>query len=175
MSKSFFKVGIAFVTLFLCCSLVAFAQEGQSQRKSPPATVSAKVNGVSINIDYSRPSKRGRLIWGGVVKFDEVWRTGANEATVFKLSASVRINGELLKEGTYALFSIPGKEKWTIIFNDAPVQWGAYTYNSEKDVLRLDVTPSYGNPVVEQFTIDIDKQGNVTMKWDDAIVSFKIS
>lgn len=174
MNRSFFATRLTLVMLFVCLTLVVQAQN-QNDRKSPPAKTSAKVNGVSISVDYSQPSKRGRLIWGGVVKYGKVWRTGANETTIFKLSASARINGELLKEGKYSLFTIPNKDKWTIIFNSAPPQWGAYTYDESKDVLRVDVTPSYDNPSVEKFIIDIDDDGNVILKWDDAIVSFKVS
>ncbi len=155
--------------------LGAYAQSKKSQKPSPPAKVSVKVNGVDIKIDYSQPGKKDRLIWGGLVKYDQVWRTGANEATVFNISADVKINGELLKAGKYSLFTIPGKDKWTIIFNNTHKQWGAYEYDKSKDALRIDVTPSYGNKSVERFTIDLDKNGNTTLKWDDAIVTFKVS
>ncbi|MEL6560261.1 MAG: DUF2911 domain-containing protein [Bacteroidota bacterium] len=162
--------------LFLIgASATVQAQQDKSQRKSPPAATSAKVNGVNVKIDYSQPSKKGRLIWGGLVKYNRVWRTGANEATTFAISADVKIDGELLKTGKYGLFTIPGKEEWTIIFNNVPDQWGSGGYKKSEDELRVTVKPSYGNPSVEKFTIEISKKGVVTMKWDDAIVSFTIS
>ena len=175
MNQKFFRTKMLLVLLLGCLTVVAYGQDGQPKRKSPPATVKAKINGVAVTIDYSRPSKRGRQIWGGLVKYDKVWRTGANEATVFKLASSARINGELLKEGSYGLFTIPGKDKWTIIFNSDGKQWGASAYTASKDVLRVEVPVKYDNPSVEQFTIDIDNDGTVTLKWDTAVVSFKIS
>ena len=175
MNKSVFSIRMFLMVTLSCMTMLAYAQGDPTERKSPLAKVSAKVNGVSMTIDYSRPAKRGRHIWGGLVKYGQVWRTGANEATVFKLSSSARINGELLKEGSYALFTIPGEDKWTIIFNSEANQWGSYSYDQSKDVLRIEVTPSYDNPSVEDFTIEVDESGNVILKWDKAVVSFKVS
>ena len=128
-----------------------------------------------MTIDYSQPSKKGRTIWGGLIKYGNVWRTGANEATTFNISADIKIKGKVLKAGKYSLFTIPGKEEWTIIFNNVPDQWGSGGYDESKDELRVTTKASYGNPVVEKFTIDVDSKGNIIMKWDDAVVSFKIS
>ena len=164
-------------TLVFCLALVigtANAQEDKSKRKSPPASTSAKVNGVNVKIDYSVPSKKDRLIWGGLVKYDQVWRTGANEATTFEISADVKVEGKMLKAGKYGLFTIPGKEKWTIIFNTVSEQWGAYEYDSGKDALRVEVPASYGNSSVEKFNITASNDGKVTLKWDDMVTSFGV-
>ncbi len=172
MKKSvLLSLAIVFSILF---SITANAQEDKSKRKSPPAVANKKVNGVDIKIDYSQPAKNDRLIWGGLVKYDKVWRTGANEATTFDISADVKVQGKLLKAGKYALFTIPGKEKWTIIFNSVPNQWGAYSYDQSKDVLRVEADATYGNPVVEKFTIDIADNGVVSLKWDDMVTKFKV-
>ena len=166
------------LTALSATEAIAQKQRGNNQaRPSPNAAVSQTIGTTVVDVTYGRPSLRGRDV--NTLINDRangpVWRTGANEATVFKLSAAAKINGELLKEGSYALFTIPGKDKWTIIFNSVPDQWGAYSYDSSKDVLKVDVKPSYGNPSVEMFTIDVDNKGKVILKWDDAVVSFKVS
>ncbi len=172
MKKSIlFSIACTLLVLFVIQD--ASAQEDKSKRKSPPASAEAKINGVKVKIDYSKPSKKDRLIWGGLVKYDQIWRTGANEATTFEISADVKVNGQLLKAGKYGLFTIPGKEKWTIIFNSVPNQWGAYSYDKSKDVLRVEADASYGNKSVETFDISID--GNkVVMKWDDMTTGFTL-
>ena len=175
MNRSSFYTRLWLTLIFTVVVFSVGAQNDKSLRKSPPATTAVKVSGVNVKIDYSQPAKRGRHIWGGLVKYDRIWRTGANEATTFDISADVRVDGKLLKAGKYALFTIPGKEEWVIIFNNVPDQWGSANYDQSKDELRVTVKPSYGNPLVETFTIDINKKGVVTLKWDDAIVSFTVS
>lgn len=175
MNKTYFLNKLVLVFFLSAVTFAVNAQDDKSKRKSPPAQATAKVNGVTVTIDYSQPSKNDRTIWGGLIKYDKVWRTGANEATTFNISSDVKINGKLLKAGKYGLFTIPGKEEWTIIFNNVPEQWGSGSYDASKDELRVKVKPAYGNPSVEKFTIEVDKKGNVNMKWDDALVSFKVS
>ncbi|MCR9251929.1 MAG: DUF2911 domain-containing protein [bacterium] len=172
MKKSILLCSVLF--LFVAMANTSFAQEDKSKRKSPPALASKKVNGVDVKIDYSQPSKKDRLVWGGLVKFDNIWRTGANEATTFEISADVKVQGKLLKAGKYAMFTIPGKEKWTIIFNTTANQWGAYSYDQSKDALRVEADATYGNSSVEKFTIDIADNGEVSMKWDDMVTTFQV-
>ena len=150
------------------------AQKDKSKRKSPPAQVTEKVGGTTVTIDYSRPSKRGRDIFGGLEEYGKVWRTGANESTWIEVSADVSIEGKTLPAGKYGLFSIPGKDEWTIIFNKKWDGWGAYEYKEEEDVLRVKVEPVSTDEVVEMFTIDIAKSGEVSMAWDQTSVTFKI-
>ena len=95
-------------------------------RPSPKATVSQTVGLTDITITYCRPGVKGRVIWGGLVPYDQVWRTGANEATTITFSDEVTIEGTKLPAGTYGLFTIPGKDEWTVIFNKGAKQWGAY-------------------------------------------------
>ncbi|MBZ5588833.1 MAG: DUF2911 domain-containing protein [Acidobacteriia bacterium] len=110
-------------------------------RPSPKATVSQTVGLTDITITYCRPGVKGRVIWGGLVPYDQVWRTGANEATTITFSDEVTIEGTKLPAGTYGLFTIPGKDEWTVIFNKGAKQWGAYEYKQTEDVLRIKLTP----------------------------------
>ena len=161
---------IAFVFL----TVISNAQEDKSKRPSPPAEVSANVKGNDIVINYSRPSVKHRKIWGGLEPYDKVWRTGANEATTFEVSKDVKIEGKPLPAGKYSLFTIPGEKEWTIMFNTVLDQWGAYSYDSSKDALRVVVTPVESEEMTEMLTFYIAKNGRVTMKWEKLAVSFSV-
>jgi len=113
-------------------------------RVSQKATVMQTVGLTDVTILYNRPGVKGRTIWGGLVPYDEVWRTGANEATTVTFSQSVKINGKPLPAGTYSVHTIPSKTTWTVIFNKAATQWGSYEYDAAKDALRIQVEPKSG-------------------------------
>ncbi len=143
------------------------------------AIVTAHFKNTYLKITYSQPQKNGREIFGKLVPFDQVWRTGANEATEMTITNDVLINGSSLKAGTYALFTIPGKEKWTIIFNSDLGMWGAYNYNPKSDVLRFEVpsNPIPENTVFEPFTIRVDQKTDTAelyLLWDKTQVSFPL-
>lgn len=164
-------------TLLFLTTLFAYsaqAQEDKSKRASPPDQVTAMVNGVSVTIDYSQPSLKDRDI-NTLAQVGKVWRTGANEAAWIEISDDVKINDKELKKGKYGLFTINNKTEWTIIFNEEWKQWGAYKYDSTKDVLRVNVTPKKSNDVIEKFTIEANGNGSVALKWGDQIVGFVIS
>lgn len=151
--------------------------EDKSKRPSPPAVVKTTVRGTDVTIDYSRPSLKGREVFGEkspLAPNGEVWRTGANEATTFMVSKDVKIEGQALPAGTYSLFTIPGTNEWTVIFNKTAKQWGAYDYKAADDVLRVKVKPKMVATPVEQFTITADKSGKVTMAWGKATASFTV-
>ncbi len=160
-----------FFSLLFTTSLVA---QDKKERVSPPAKVSATVAGSDITINYSQPSVKGRKIWGGLVPYNEVWRTGANEATTFETSKAIKIDGATLPAGKYSLFTIPGETEWTVIFNKTWDQWGAYKYDAKEDQLRVKVKPVKTTTLTEQllFTIDKDK---VLVKWEYIEAGFKIS
>ena len=109
-----------------------------------------------IKVTYSRPQKKGRDIFGGIVPFGKVWRTGANEATEIKIYQDITIGGKRLKAGTYSLFSIPGEEEWTLIFNSDLDFWGAYSYKEQNDVLRVTANARQIEATVEAFVIQFD-------------------
>lgn len=155
-------------------SISLMAQDDKSKRPSPPAKVSEKVGSTTITIDYSQPSVKGREIWGGLVPYDKVWRTGANEATTFEVSSDVKIEGNSLKAGKYGLFSIPGSDEWTIIFNSVPEQWGAFNYDESKDVLRVKVKPEKVGQNTEKMTFSISGDGLVTLMWEKLKISYNV-
>lgn len=165
------------VSLFSLSLLLVFsaaAQKDKSKRKSPPAQVSTEVGGAKITIDYSQPAKRGRDIFGGLEEYGKVWRTGANESTWIEVSKDVKVEGETLAAGKYGLFTIPGADEWTIIFNKKWDGWGAYEYKESDDVLRVKVKPSSTTEVVEMLTFDIAKDGKVSFAWDQTKVEFSV-
>lgn len=150
------------------------AQDDKSKRPSPPAQVSQEINGTSVTIDYSQPAVKGRKIWDGLVPYGKVWRTGANEASWIEVSDDVKIGGQTLPKGKYGLFTVPGEDQWTIIFNKTWDQWGAYDYDKDKDVLRVNATPETSSESSERFTIDIADDGKVNMAWVNTVVKFDI-
>ncbi|HQR46832.1 MAG TPA: DUF2911 domain-containing protein [Thermoanaerobaculia bacterium] len=113
-------------------------------RPSPGASLSEKVGTAKVTVAYHRPAVKGRPIWGALVPWGEVWRLGANDATTLEITEDAKIAGKELKAGTYALFAIPAKDRWTIVVNADPKQWGAYFRDPGKDVLSFEVVPSAG-------------------------------
>lgn len=153
----------------------AKAPEDKSKRPSPPAKVSTTVGGATVTIDYSRPSVKGRKIFGGLEPYGKVWRTGANEATTFQVSKDVKIEGQTLPAGKYGLFTIPGETEWTIIFNKTAEQWGAFKYDEKQDALRVKVKPKKTPQLTETFVINLDKTGKVFMMWENTEVDFTVT
>jgi hypothetical protein len=160
---------------FFCFFLVGttFSQD-KSKRKSPPMKAEISLKGGNVKIEYGAPSTRGREIWGKLVPYNKIWRTGANEATTFEIEKDVEIDGKSLKAGKYALFTIPDANEWTIVFNSNPNQWGAYNYDPELDVLRVKVKPVATKTNYDQFKVDISKKGEVKIFWDKLAVPFKV-
>ena len=105
----------------------------------------------------------------------KVWRTGANEATVFEVSKPVKVEGKELPAGKYALFTIAGDNEWTIIFNKKSDQWGAYDYKEADDALRVKVKPGKAEQFAEKLTFNVNKDGTVTLLWGDRKVGFKVA
>ena len=167
--------------LLLVCFLFpaarVMAQELLKLRPSPLAIASVRYQDHYVKITYSQPQKKNREIFGNLVPFDKVWRTGANETTEITTTKDIQLDAILLKAGTYSLFTIPSKEKWTIIINADVGMWGAYNYNSKKDVWRFDVPVRSTDEVFEAFTIIFDQRNEVAdllMIWDDVKVSIPI-
>ena len=132
-----------------------------------------------IRVTYSRPQANGREVFGNLVPYGKVWRTGANEATEIKFYQDVTIDGKKLAAGTYSLFTIPEKDAWTIIFNKDLDYWGAYSYNQKQDALRVSApTVSLDQPV-EAFSIQFEEgQGDTAimhLAWDDTMANLTIS
>jgi hypothetical protein len=152
---------------------LVFAQDKQN-RPSPPDKVSNRVGNTTITIDYSQPSVKGRTVFGELVPFGRVWRTGANEATTFEVSNDVRVEGQPLKAGKYGLFTIPEKDEWTIIFSSDTDIWGT-RYNQANDVLRVKVKPGKAPTMTEKMTFTIGNDGLVSLLWENMKVDFKVT
>ena len=160
--------------LFL--SLVACGQEDKSKRPSPPALAKETTSsGVTITIDYSQPSVKGRTIGTNLEPMPgKVWRTGANEATIFQVNKNVKVEGQALPAGKYGLFTIMNGDEWTIIFNKTWDQVGAFNYREADDVLRIKVKGGKANPFAEKMKFTISKAGKVTLVWGDKQVDFNV-
>ncbi len=155
-----------------------FILRSYTKRSSPEAVATYTKNGFAIEVEYCRPSKRGRTIFGELEPYGKVWRTGANEATQINFKQPLFFGGKFLDAGKYTLFSIPEKDNWTIILNKELEQWGAFTYDETKDVLRVQVPSDTTGPVTEMFTIDFVESGNNTasmrLMWDKTKVEVPI-
>jgi hypothetical protein len=144
---------------------ISHAQDNPANRASPPATTDGAIHGAKITINYGSPSVKGRKIWGELVPFDEVWRAGANEATTFETDKPLTVQGKTLPAGKYAFFAIPGKKKWTIIFNTVPDQWGAFKYDQTKDALRVTVKPKKTDQIQERLRYEVNARG-IALRWE---------
>lgn len=170
-------------------------------RASQKATVTQTVGVTEITITYSRPGVKGRKIWGDppagaaagtatlddssarakdapIVPYGHVWRTGANEATTFAVTDDVMINGQKLAAGTYSLHTIPGKDEWTVIFNSDAGQWGSFSYDEKKDVLRVKAQPQPAGDNQEWLSFGIPEvtpnTAKIVLRWEKVVVPFTV-
>jgi len=147
-------------------------EEDKSKRPSPPATATAKGGKANITINYGQPSVKGREVWGKLVPYGEVWRTGANEATTFETDKDIKVQGKVLPAGKYGFFTVPGEKEWTIVFNKVPNQWGAFKYDQAQDYMRVTAKPKKSAKFNEKLLYSINK-GWVSIDWENLDVSFK--
>lgn len=165
---------ILFSTFMLAVSLLSLSACAQNGKPSPAQTATGKAGNATITVTYGAPSVKGRTIWGELVPYGKVWRTGANDATTFETSADIKVEGQALPKGKYALFTIPEKDEWTIIFNKNPKQWGSYSYKQEEDVLRVKVKPAASSSFNEALKFDVS--GNkVHFFWEKMHVAFNVN
>jgi Protein of unknown function (DUF2911) len=154
----------------LSSSVSAETSKVEFPAASPTCTVKQRVGLTDVEIVYSRPGVKGREIFGSLVPFDKIWRTGANQATKIVFSTPVKLNGTEIPAGTYALMTIPGKNEWTIVINKGSEQWGAYKYDEKADVARFKVAPVALEHPVETFTIALnqlhDDSAVIDLDWD---------
>ncbi len=145
---------------------------------SPAATLKQRVGVTDIEVSYSRPGIKGREIFGGLVPYDRVWRTGANTATKISFSTAVKLNGTPVPAGTYELFTIPGKSEWTVIIHKDMSEWGSYSYDEKNDVARIKATPVPNPYTVESFTIGTgdlrDDSATLYFVWEKTRVPVKV-
>jgi hypothetical protein len=165
--------------LVLPLGLFAQAPKVDFPAASPACTLKQRVGLTDFEIVYSRPGVKGRTIFGGIVPYGQVWRTGANQATKITFNTPVKFNGATLPAGTYGLFTIPGENEWTIILNTNAAQWGAYQYNEKADALRFKVEPvTLSDTKLETFTIEFnhikDESAVLNLVWDKIVVPIRL-
>jgi Protein of unknown function (DUF2911) len=186
----------------VCAASNALAQSSlRLPRPSPKASVMQTIGVTDVTITYSRPGVKGRKIWGdppaaaaagtgtldgtparpadtAVVPYGHVWRTGANEATLFRVTDDVLINGQPLAAGSYSLHTIPGRDEWTIIFNKDDGQWGSFNYDEKKDALRIKARPQPAADSQEWLAFQIDpaseNSARVNILWEKLTVPFTV-
>jgi Protein of unknown function (DUF2911) len=159
---------------FLFLGLIGLV--GVSCAQKPPASPRVTAEGKNVKVAYGQPSKKGRVIFGGLEKYGVVWRAGANEATEITFATDGNFGGQAVKAGTYSLFVIPTEADWTIILNSTLKQWGAYGYDKvkDKDVLKVKLPVSKLDGVVEKLTYRFI-EGNMIIEWDQTQVTVPIS
>ena len=173
---------IAFTVATLLVTIGAFAQQStQPQVKYPrpsqKSSLMQSIGNTDMTITYSRPGVKGRTVWGALVPYDKVWRTGANEATTISFSDDVTVNGQALPKGTYSLHTIPGRDSWTLIFNKVADQWGSFNYDQSKDQLRVTTTPQKA-AFTEWMTFEVPQlnadKATVVLRWENLAVPFTV-
>jgi hypothetical protein len=141
---------------------------------SPKKELKTTIAGADITIVYGSPSVKDRTIWGELVPYGEVWRTGANEATTFETSAPISIAGQTLAAGKYGFFTVPDENDWTLVFNEVADQWGAYNYDAAKDVMRVKVVPRAATEKSEAMDFKVEGANTVVIAWDMMEVPFAV-
>jgi hypothetical protein len=202
--KRFYTYAFALVLVALCAAVSQVSAQNATLRLPRPsqkASVMQTIGVTDITITYSRPGVKGRKIWGDapaaapagtatlddsrsrlkdapIVPYGHVWRTGANEATTFVVTDDVLINGQKLAAGTYSLHTLPGKDEWTIIFNSDAGQWGSFTYDEKKDVLRVKAKPEMASDNTEWLSFDIPdvtpNAAKINIRWERLRVPFTV-
>lgn len=177
MKTSFKAVLLLALTVALNTDLQA--QGLKMPQPSTGQTITQDFGLGKITLNYSRPNVKGRQIFGGLEPYGSVWRTGANSATTISFTDMVKIGGKELAAGDYELFTIPGKEEWTVIFSKAAKQWGAYEYRESDDALRVKVKPVKLKDKVETFTIQFADVYPTTAKlqllWENTVVNVELN
>jgi hypothetical protein len=163
-------------TAVVILSVLAIASVACAQKPSPAAQAQCKFSdGKTITVDYSSPRMKGRKIFGDLVPFGEVWRTGANEATTFVTTANVQVGGKSVPAGSYTIFTVPDKDKWTLIVNKKTGEWGIpYKYEAD-ELARVGMKVSQTPSAVENFTIAFDQACTLNISWENTQASVQIT
>jgi hypothetical protein len=168
------KVIIVVSAMLMACELNA---QIKTPRASPSASISQTIGISNVTINYSRPAVNGRKIFGELVPFGQVWRTGANESTTITFSDNAKIEGKDIPAGTYGIFTFPEKDEWIIVFSKDSKLWGNNNYNSENDFMRINAK-TQSNTFTERLTFNFDEITNnssvISIAWENVKVSFKV-
>ena len=173
------RVALLMFATLTVLSASLFAQQDKSKRPSPPASAQCKfADGKTITVDYSSPRANGRKIFGGLVPYGQVWRTGANEATTFVTAANLSTGGKDIPAGSYTMFTVPGADKWTLIISKKTGEWGTDYPGEANDLARVDMTVSKTAAPVENFTISFHEMGSgchMYLDWENTRATVEIS
>lgn len=177
-TRTFFaRAGLAAAATLLLAPAALAQTELTLPRVSPKATVTQTIGLTDMKITYSRPGVKNRAIWGELVPLNEVWRTGANEATEFETSDAIQVAGQQLPAGSYSFFTIPAKDEWTIVFSKAKGAWGSFDYTEKNDALRIKVKPQSA-PHEEWMSFSFDNLtptgGELALRWEKVRVAVPI-
>lgn len=175
------KYTIITLVLLILGSIVGYSiWKSDTKNYSPEETVTYRNDNLLVEVFYNRPYKKGRKIFGSLVPFQEVWRTGANEATTFETNRPIKVDGSFLKAGKYTLWTIPGKESWKVIFNDKMYAWGIElsteeaARDPESDVLTLEAPVQETAKSLEQFSIYFTEEHQLNqmhLAWSNTLIS----
>jgi hypothetical protein len=179
MKKFLIISGLAIAVLIILGWTTMYYMKKQTKSFSPEEAVSFSQDKLSVKVFYNRPYKKGRVIYGGLVPYGKVWRTGANEASTFETSQDLKFEGKILRKGKYSLWAIPGEDIWTVIFNSEYGQWGVSSdgeanRSADRDVVQVQVHPVIQDREFEQFTIAFEKVGEeveMVLMWDKTLVA----
>jgi len=172
------KISFWMLAAIVIAALPLFTVAQDKKPLSPPGEATLKfADGKTVSIQYSRPSMRGRKIFGGLVPYDQVWRTGANAATSLKTDVDLNIGGASVAAGNYTLYTLPGASSWKLIINKQTGQWGT-EYDQSQDLARVDMKVSQRSSPLEEFTISFDKTGGnsatLKLEWDTTVASVEV-
>ena len=148
------------------------ARGDDADRKSKNGQLQAEIGGVPVLVQYGRPEVRGRALFGSLIPYGKIWRTGADEATTITLRQDAMIEGQKVPAGTYALFTVPAEGKWTVVLNRTAKQWGAYKYDASQDLIRVDVSPMQKEHT-EALTF-VAEGSTLVLKWGTVAVPIQI-
>ena len=153
-------------------------QAKDTSKKSIPSETIASINNTDIRINYHAPAVRGRVIWGGLVPYDAVWVTGAHSATTLEVGKEFRVGDKMIPAGKYAIFTIPGKDEWTVIINKNWNQHLADDYSEADDLVRIKVKPEISNELVERLKYEVEPAGqsaaNIIISWEKIRIPFQV-
>lgn len=171
------KIFLRWIILLLLSPQILLAQL-ELPLASPKASVSHTIGFSQVSISYGSPAVKGRKIWGDLIPYGKVWRTGANEATIIEFTEKLKVEGKDVEPGKYGLFTIPGEQEWTIVLNKVHQQWGSYQYDEKQDVVRAKVKASKSSEFNERLLFTIvpldDNEGLINILWENVKVTFKV-
>jgi hypothetical protein len=172
-------IPVALLAIATLASAQMSMAEDKSKRPSPPASTECKFSdGKTVKIDYSSPRAKGRKVFGGLVPYGDVWRTGANEATTFVAGTNVTVGGKDVPAGSYTIFTVPQADAWTLVISKKTGEWGTDYPGEKEDLARVPMTVSKTSGPVENFTIGFEQGGRkctLQMEWDNTRTKVEVS